>query len=66
MKEIEVLREIDFPSICKAVGINTQEKLMISNDGFEDEEEEKEMKTTVALFIECLPFKLKDMWKARF
>ena len=73
MKEISVLKEIDHPSICKAIGFNMQEKisnLKIQKDEEkeeeienEDEEEEEEEKTTVALFLEFIPYKLKDILK---
>ena len=58
MKEFTALASIDHPSICKAVGMNLQEKITDLN-GDEDND-----KTTIALFLEYLPFKLKDIIKS--
>ena len=58
MKEFTALASIDHPSVCKAIGMNSQEKITGLN-GHEDND-----KTTIALFLEYLPFKLKDVIKS--
>ena len=66
LKEFGAIASISHPSICWAIGMNTQEKVTKNTDenGYDkdsgNEEEDKREKTTIALFFEYLPFKLKD------
>ena len=85
LKEFEALISLDHPCICKAVGVNIQEKVENNkkssrksgtegrddpddveyesdndDDDEDDNKEKKQEKTTVALFTEFLPYKLKD------
>lgn len=53
MKEFETLVRMNHPCICRVIGYNLQEKL------FQDINDSDE-KTTVAIFIEYLPFKLQE------
>ena len=55
LKEIEVLLSINHPCICKAIGYNMQEEIPGQT------EEEEDNKTTIALFFELLPYKIKDV-----
>ena len=57
IKEFEVLCRIDHPSLCKAIGINMQEKYPADNS-YNDNEENPT--TTIAIFIDFQPYKLKD------
>ncbi len=52
MKEFELLLTIDHPCICKIFGVNTCEIININDDD--------ELITTIALFLEFLDFDLKD------
>lgn len=56
LKEFEVLYSITHPCICKAIGINIQEEMEITNDDGEQEEIE-----TIALFLEYLDYNLNDI-----
>ncbi|KAK8843106.1 hypothetical protein M9Y10_025297 [Tritrichomonas musculus] len=76
MREFGALTSISHPSICRAIGMNTSEKVEENtsnkdsdydyNEEDEDErgERNKKEKTTIALFLEYLPFKLKDVLKS--
>lgn len=68
MKEVDALMSIDHPSICRAIGFNSHEKIPENEEDEEDysdsDNDEKERKTTVALFLEYLPYKLKDYLKS--
>ena len=56
LKEIEVSSQIHHPCICESLGYNIQEPISTKN-----EKNEEEMKTTIALFFELLPFSLKEV-----
>lgn len=56
IKEIEILLEVKHPCICEAIGYNMQEELPRN-----EEEEQEEVKTTVALFFELLPYSIKSI-----
>ncbi|KAK8871923.1 hypothetical protein M9Y10_007669 [Tritrichomonas musculus] len=58
MKEFEILYVMKHPCICQAIGINTSE--MIKN------EENNEEMTTVALFLEFIDYKLKDLMTKKY
>ena len=69
IKEFEVLHQMNHPSICKAIGINPQEKTQSfkeehnenDNDDDDDEINKKIINiTTAAIFIEFLPYKLNE------
>lgn len=53
MKEFEILHVMNHPCICQAIGINTSEVI-------KNEESEEEI-TTIALFLEFIDYKLKDL-----
>ncbi|KAK8846911.1 hypothetical protein M9Y10_019479 [Tritrichomonas musculus] len=55
LKEFHFLHEMNHPCICKAIGINTSEKLEIVVNG-----ETKEV-TTISLFLEFLEYGLNDV-----
>lgn len=57
IKEFEVLYSLNHPCICRAIGMNTSEKLRDSNI---DEDQDI---TTVAIFLEYLTYSLKDQLK---
>ena len=78
LREFGALTSISHPSICRAIGMNTSEKVEEStsnkdsdydyDDDDDDEEKAKKSrekeKTTIALFLEYLPFKLKEVLKS--
>ena len=53
MKEFEILHVMNHPCICQAIGINTSEVI-------KNEESEEEI-TTIALFLEFIDYKLRDL-----
>lgn len=57
MKEFDVLHRINHPCICKALAINTQEKIEDSPD---------QSITTVSLLLEYLEYSLKDCIEKTF
>lgn len=78
MKDISALLDINHPCICHTIGFNSAEQLPRTSDkgeyeSYDDYEEEEEgeeeedfeaPKTTVALYLEYLPYKLNEYLKS--
>lgn len=60
LKEFEVLYRISHPCICKAVGINTAEKIEVT-----DKNGHVQNMTTIALFLEFLDYNLSELLKMK-
>ena len=70
VKEIEISLRIRHPCICECLGYNLEEEIKKEtkqkdeDDDYDDDEEsekERKKKTTIAIFIEYLPFSVKSL-----